>query len=165
MIGAMKVRVALGLVLTTCIGPAAVSDALPSTVSTSSVTRVEQADNAASFTYRENGQNGSASSFGFKPDDPFTFFVYAFPPAPGTNLALLRIELVNNTGGEMLFPGGLQVRVILSSSQRTQVALTRHSATRLAPGARLQAEATAALRGFGHYSVSAFTVARFTAPG
>lgn len=163
MIGAMKLRVALGLVLTTSIGPAGVSDALPSTSSTSSVSRVEHADNAASLTHSENGQNGSASSVVFKTDDPLTFFVYAFPPAPGTNLALLRVELINNTSGEVRFPGGLHVPVVLRSGQRTQVALVRHPTTSLAPGAGLQAETTSALRGFGQYSVSAFTVARFAA--
>jgi len=165
MISATKVRVALGLVLFTCLGPAAASDALPATSPTSFVTRVEQPDNFASFTYSENGIIGSASSFAAKADDPLTFFVYAFPPTPGTNLALLRMDLINNTSGEVLFPGGVQVRVILSSGPRTQVALIRHSATSLAPGARLQADATTAVRGFGHYSVSAFTVVRFPAPG
>lgn len=163
MIGALKFRVALGLVLTTSMGPAAVSDALASTGSTRSVTRVEYADNAASLTYSENGQNGSASSVVFKADDPLTFFVSAFPPAPGTNLALLRIELFNNTGGEVRFSGGVYVPVILRSGQGTQVALIRHPATSLAPGAGLHAETMSALPGFGQYSVSAFTVARFAA--
>ena len=163
MIGALKFRVALGLVLTTSMGPAAVGDASAST-STRSVTRVEYADNDASLTYSEDGQNGSASSVVFKADDPLTFFVYAFPPAPGTNRAFLRIELFNNTRGEVRFSGGVHVPVILRSGQRTQVALIRHSATSLAPGAGLHAETMSELPGFGQYSVSAFTVARFAAP-
>ena len=158
MIGALKLRVALGLVLATTVGPAAVSDALPSTAPTRPVTRVEFTDNSAYLVYGENGLNGAGSSTVSKPGDPLTFMVFAGPPAPGTNAAHLRVELVNNTSGEVRFPGGLVVRVILRNGQRT---LVRHPATSLAPGAGVQAETTAPLPGFGHYSVSAFTVAQF----
>lgn len=164
MIVAMKLRVALGLVLVTSLGPAEVSDALPLAGPTRSVTRVEYTDNAASVTYSENGLNGSASSVVPKPGDPLTFYVYAFPPAPGNNVAFLRIELFNNTGGEVRFPGGLNVPVILRDGHRVHVALIRHSATSLAPGAGLQADATCVLRAFGRYAASAFMVAQFAAP-
>lgn len=160
MIGTLKLRVALGLVLATTVGPAAVSDALPSTAPTRPVTRVEYTDNGAYLVYGENGLNGAGSSTVSKPGDPLTFMVFAGPPAPGTNAAHLRVELVNNTSGEVRFPGGLVVRVILRDGRRTQVALARHPATSLAPGAGLQAETTAPLPGFGQYSVSAFTVAQ-----
>ena len=165
MIGAIKLQVALGLVVVTSIGPAAVSHALPSARSTTSVTRLEYADNAASLTWNENGQNGSASSAVFQPDDPLTFFVYAFPPAPGTNVALIRVELFNNTSGEIRFPRGLHVPVVLRNGQRVQVALVRHSATSLAPGVGLRAETTSTLRRYGQYSATAFTVAQFARPG
>jgi len=161
MIGARGLRVAFGLVLVTSFGPAAVSEAAPSAGSTKAVTRVEHADNSASLTFNENGQNGSASSFAFKPGDPLTFLVSAFPPAPGSNVARLRVELFNNTNGAITFPGGLRVPMLLRNGQRAQAALVRDSAVSLAPGAGLQAETTSALRDFGQYSVSAFTVARF----
>ena len=46
----------------------------------------------------------------------------------------------------------------------TVVTVVRHPATSLAPGAGLQAGATASLPGFARmYSASAFTVARFSA--
>ena len=164
MIGAKKLRVALGLVFVTTLGPAAVSHALPSTGMTRPVIRVEYADNGASFTWNENGMNGGASSIQPKPDDPLGFYVSAFPPAPGTNRALVGVTLVNNTSGVVHFPGGVNVPVTLRSGQRVHVALVRHAATSLAPGARLEAQTTVPLRGYGQYSASAFTVARFTAP-
>ncbi len=162
MIGVMKRRVALGLVLLASLGPATASHAAGST---RSVTRVEYPDNAASFTWNESGLNGAASSFVIKPDDPLTFLVYAGPPASGTNVASVRVELWNNTGGEVRFPGGLHVPVTLTNNgPRALVALVRHPATSLAPGAGLYAETPTTLRGFGQYSVSALAVVRFAAP-
>ena len=161
MIGAKKLRVALGLVLGMTIGPAAVSDARPSA---GSVTRMEHSDNGFYLVYSPDGFNGAGSSIAAKPGDPLSFYVSAFPPGPGTNVAPLRVELVNNTSGEVRFPGGLTVRMILNNGRSAQVALVRHPATSLAPGARLQAEGTTPLRGFGQYQVTAFTVAQFTAP-
>jgi hypothetical protein len=164
MLGTAKRRVALGLVVLASLGPAAASDALPSAGSIAYSTRVEYTDNTATLTWNENGLNGAASSFVPKPGDPLTFLVYAGPPAPGTNTAFVRIELFNNTGGDVRFPGGLNVPVILRNGARTQVALVRHPATSLAPGTGLHAETTSPLRGFGQYSASAFTVARFASP-
>ena len=164
MIGAKKLRVALGLVFVTTLGPATTSHALPSAALTRPVIRVEHADNAASLTWNENGMNGAASSLLPKPGDPLSFHVYVGPPAPGSNMAFVRIELFNNTSGVVQFPGGVNVPVTLRSGQRVHVALVRHSATSLAPGTGLAAQTTVALRGFGQYSASAFTVARFTAP-
>ena len=162
MIGGMKRRVAFGLALLASLGPASVSEALPLGPSTGPLTRVEFCDNTASLTYGE--KNGSGSSVVAKPNDPVTFHVYAFPPAPGTSVAFLRVELYNNTTGEVRFPGGLKVPVILSrDGVPAVVTVVRHSATSLAPGTGVQADATASLPGFGQYSASAFTVARFSA--
>jgi hypothetical protein len=163
-IGGMKRRIALGIVLATSLGPAAVSDARPSAGSTIPVIRVEYPDNTASLTYNENGMNGAASSAVSKPGDPLAFYVYVGPPAPGTNLAFVQVQLFNNTSGDVRFPGGLRVPVTLRSGQHVNVALLRHPSTRLAPGQGLTAQATCGLRAFGHYSASAFTVAQFTAP-
>jgi hypothetical protein len=122
------------------------------------VPSLEQPDNASSFTWNANGQNGSASSVVAKPGDPLTFHVFAFPPPPGANTALVRVELVNNGAGEVRFPAGLTVPVILRSGLRMQMTVVRHQATRLAPGAGLTATATVPLYAFGQYSVSAFTM-------
>lgn len=104
------------------------------------------------------------SSVVAKPNDPLTFHVYAVPPAPGTNVAFLRVELYNNTTGEVRLLGGLKVPVVLSRDcVPAVVTVVRHPTTSLAPGAGLQADATASLPGFGQYSSSAFTVTRFSA--
>jgi len=161
MIGAMKVRVALGLMLVTSFGPVAVSHALPAGSSTTPAVRVEYPDNGASFSYNENGMNGAASSALPQTDDPLSFYVYAFPPAPGTNVALVRVSMVNTTSRDIHFPGGVRVPVVLRNGRQALVALVRHPATTLAPGAGLEAETTTPLRGFGQYSVSALTVVRF----
>ena len=75
-------------------------------LSTGPLTRVEFCDNAASLTYGE--KNGSGSSAVAKPNDRLTFHVYAFPPAPGANVAFLRVELFNNTTGDVRFPERLE---------------------------------------------------------
>jgi hypothetical protein len=132
--------------------------ASPAGALTRYVPQVEQPDNAASFTWSQNGQNGAASSAVAKPGDPLTFYVYGGPPAPGSNAAYVEVQLINNGPTEIRFPAGLTVPVILRSGLRMQMAVVRHPATRLAPGAGLMATTTVPLHAYGQYSVSAFTV-------
>jgi hypothetical protein len=164
MIGAKKLRVALGLVFVMTLGPAAVSDALPLLGRVGFVPRMEYPDNGAYLTWNANGMNGAGSSYVPKPNDPLGFFVSVSPPPPGSNMAFVGVELINHSGGEIRFPGGLLVPVVLRSGSRTSVAVLRNAATSLAPGASLRADTTTPLPGFGQYVASAFTVAQFATP-
>lgn len=164
MAGATRWLVALGLLMAATVTPATAT-AGPAWPPARFTTTVEQADNSSSFTWAQGGLGGGGSSIVDKPGDPLTFYVYGFAPADGTATAHLRIELFNNTGSEIRFPGGLRVIVLLRSGWQTGHGfLWRPDVTALAPNTGVQATTTAGLRGFGTYSVSAFTVAQFPQP-
>ena len=146
----------LGLVLV-----ASTLTASPGVAQARYVTRLEQPDNSAYFLWQENGQVGAGSSVVAKPGDPLTFHVYGFPPPPGGKAALFRVEMWNNSGGEVRFPAGLVVPVLVRNGSRAQIGVVRHPTTSLAPGTGVTAETLVPLHAYGQYSISAFSVVQF----
>ncbi len=164
MAGATRWLTAFGLLMAATVIPAPASHA-QAWPPPRAVTTVEQPDNSSSFTWAPGGLGGGGSSIVDTPGDPLTFYVYGFAPADGTATAHLRIELFNNTGSEIRFPGGLRVLVLVRSAWSTEYAFVwRPDVATLAAHAGVQVAATTTLRSFGTYTVSAFTVAQFTQP-